>query len=265
MFSTAQKIKMIKTQDISPNPYQARRNFDKDALLNLSLSIKENGMLSPLIVRGFFGGYELICGQRRLRAAIMAGFKEVPAIIIKAKDAQCASLTLIENLQRENLSLSEEADGYYNLMAYHRIKKDRLLKNLSLDSIKVNEKVRLLSLSEKVRYKIEEKGFPEKFAKELLKLHDEEKQLEIIEKAEKEDLSFTDFSKIIKEELRSMSEKKKEKQKPFKHQNIEEKMPVYINTVKKTVELLRKSGAKVELLQNESEEISEFIVKIRKK
>ena len=95
MFSTAQKIKMIKTQDISPNPYQARRNFDKDALLNLSLSIKENGMLSPLIVRGFFGGYELICGQRRLRAAIMAGFKEVPAIIIKAKDVQCASLTLI--------------------------------------------------------------------------------------------------------------------------------------------------------------------------
>ncbi len=265
MIRTTQKIKMIKTADISPNPYQIRRNFDRKKLEELSLSIKENGMLSPVIVRGAFGGFELVCGQRRLRAAIMAGIKEVPAIIVKAGDAQCAQLTLIENLQRENLSFCEEAEGYYNLMAYHRIKREKLLGVLCLEWLRINDKVRLLGLSEKVRYKIEEKGYNEKFAKELLKLRDEEKQLEIIEKAEKEDWSFTSFSKAIKEEVKEMAQKRIWESKSFKDKSTKEKMPVYINTIKKTVELLKRNGARVELFQQENEEYGEFSLKIYKR
>lgn len=265
MIRTTQKIKMIKTAEISPNPYQARRNFDRKKLEELSLSIKENGMLSPVIVRGAFGGYELICGQRRLRAAIMAGLREIPAIIIKAGDAQCAYLNLIENLQRENLTFFEEAEGFYNMMAYHKIKREKLPGLLSLEWMRINEKVRLLGLSEKVRYKTEEKGYSEKFVKELLKLRDEEKQLEIIDRAEKEDWSFTRLSKEIKEEIKEMVRKRLWESKSFREKNITEKMPVYINTIKKTVELLRKNGAAVEFLQQENKEYSEFTVKIHKK
>lgn len=265
MIRTTQKIKMIKTADITPNPYQTRRSFDRKKLEELSLSIKENGILSPIIVRGAFGGFELICGQRRLRAAIMAGLKEIPAIVVKAGDAQCAQLTLIENLQRDNLTFCEEAEGYYNLMAYHHIKREKLLSILSFEWLRINDKVRLLGLSEKVRYKIEENGYSEKFAKELLKLRDEEKQLEIIERAAKEDWSFTSFSKAIKEEVKEMAQKRIWQSKTFKEKSSKEKMPVYINTVKKTVELLKKNGATVELLQQENEEYSEFSVKIYKK
>lgn len=265
MIRTTQKIKMIKTAEISPNPYQARRNFDRKKLEELSLSIKENGMLSPVIVRGGLSGYELICGQRRLRAAIMAGLREIPAIIIKAGDAQCAYLNLTENLQRENLTFFEEAEGFYNLMAYHKIKREKLPLLLSLEWMRINEKVRILGLCEKVRYKIEEKGYGEKFAKELLKLRDEEKQLEIIDRAEKEDWSFTRLSKEVKEEIKEMAKKRLWESKTFKEKNIREKMPVYINTVKKTVELLRKNGASVDFSQQENEEYTEFTVKIHKK
>lgn len=265
MIRTTQKIKMIKTAEISPNPYQARRSFDRKKLEELSLSIKENGMLTPVIVRGTFSGFEIICGQRRLRAAIMAGIKEIPAIIIKAGDAQCAQLTLIENLQRENLSFYEEAEGLYNLMAYHQMKREKLLSILSLDWTRVNDRVRLLGLSEKVRYKIEEKGYSEKFAKELLKLRDEEKQLELIERTKKDDWSFTSFSKAIKEEIKEMAQKRIWESKSFKEKSTAEKMPVYINTVKKTIELLKRNGAKVELSQQENVDYSEFSVKIYKK
>lgn len=265
MIRTTQKIKMIKTAEISPNPYQSRRNFDRKKLEELSASIKENGMISPVIVRGGLSGYELICGQRRLKAAIMAGLREIPAIIIKAGDAQCACLTLTENLQRENLTVFEEAEGYYNLMAYHKIKREKLLGILSLEWMRINEKVRLLGLCEKVRYKIEQKGYGEKFARELLKLRDEDKQLEIIERAEKEDWSFTTLSKKVKEEIKEMAQRRLWESRTFKDKNIKEKMPVYINTVKKTIELLKKNGATVEFSQQENEEYSEFIVKIHKK
>lgn len=266
MIRSAQKIRMVKISEIYPNPYQARRSFNKKTLDELAMSIKENGILSPLILRGALGGYEIICGQRRFRAAIIAGFKEVPAIIVKANDAKCALITVAENVQRENLSVFEEAESYYNLMAYHRIKKDRLSQILSLDYGYINEKVRILSLSDKVRYKAEESGLCEKFSRELLKIHDEEKQLEIIEKAVAEDLSFSDFAKEVKEELKKMSGAVKErKRKTVIRKNAEEEMPIFINTVKKTVELLKKNGAKVDFIQKEDENTSEFILKIHKR
>jgi len=262
MIRSTQKIKMIKTADIFPNPYQTRKSFERKELSSLCESIKEVGILSPIIVRGAVKGYELICGQRRLRAALMAGLKEIPAIIVRAGDAQCAQISLIENIQRKNLRLTEEAEGYYNLMAYHRIKKDRLLKIISIDSEKMSEKIRLLNLSEKVRYKIEENNFSENISKELLRLHDEEKQLELIDKIIKEELAQSEIHALINKSIKEMMQKKKEK--PNRKENLKEKMPVYINTVKKTAELLKQSGARTEILQTEDEEYIEFKLKIYK-
>lgn len=261
MIRTPQKIKMIKIKEIIPNPYQIRRNFNSEAISQLADSIKEVGMICPVIVRASIGGYELICGQRRTRAAAMIGMEAVPAIIVRAGDRQCALLSMIENLQRENITLFEEAEGYFNLVSYHRLKKEELVKGLSLESSRINEKIRLLSLSAPVRYKIEENRISEKAAKELLRLHDEEKQKEIIDLIAKEELTPGEISLAVKNTLREMSiNENKEKRGRKKAFN----MPLCINTVKKTTELLKKSGARVESEQTENEKYIEFTIKIHK-
>ena len=146
MIKKVQKIKMIKLKDIIPNPYQIRRKFDRKKLMLLSDSIKQKGVICPITVRLSSGGYEIISGQRRVIASKMAQKEEIPAIIIRANDAECAILSMIENLHRENLTQYEEAEGFFNLISYHRLKKDNLLSDLCMEGGGVNEKIRLLSL-----------------------------------------------------------------------------------------------------------------------
>lgn len=239
-----QKIKYIRINDILPNPYQLRRRFEQAELFQLADSIKQIGMLSPIIIRRTKNGYELVCGQRRLRAASIAGLKEVPSIIIKAGDAQCAELSLIENIHRKNLSEYEEAEGYFNLVSYHRKKKEFLKTSLSKDSSYINDRIRILSLSEKVRQKLEENKIDIESAKEFLKIHDEEKQLELLEKNKKTPHKIKKKKKITVEPTKRMS--------------------VFVNTINKTVELLEKNGAEVEITQQDNEKYSEFILKIKK-
>ncbi len=258
MFFSPQKIKMIKTEEISPNPYQIRRNFNAKKLQQLADSIKEVGIISPIIVRTSVKGYEIICGQRRFRAAMLIGMESLPAIVVRAGDKQCAQLSMVENLQRENLALFEEAEGFYNLMSYHRVKKDELAKNLSLESGRINEKVRLLSLDAPIRYKIEENGISEREAREIIKLHDAEKQSEILDKILKGEVSINELPSLVKETLREMSSGAKRGRKKACN------LPLCINTVKKTVDLLKKSGAKVELEQKEEEKYIQFTLKISK-
>lgn len=260
----SQKIRQIKIGDILPNPYQIRRNFDGVALSELAESIKQNGILSPVIVRGGVKGYELICGQRRVRAARMAGLEEVPAIIVKAGDAQCAELSMTENIQRQNLSHIEEAEGFFNLMAYHRVKKDKLQKNLSVGYTRINEKVRLLSLSETVRYKIEENKTPLNFLSEIIKVRDEDKQLEIIEEIAKGNLTYQKLCERVKKELRIMISEDKNKRQNNTSRSFEAKMPLFKNTVKKTVELLKKGGAQVTFEEKESDNYNEYILRVHK-
>lgn len=260
----SQKIRYIKIGDILPNPYQIRRNFDGVALSELAESIKQNGILSPVIVRGGVKGYELICGQRRVRAARIAGLNEVPAIIVKAGDAQCAELSMTENIQRENLSHIEEAEGFFNLMAYHRVKKDKLQRDLSVEYARINEKVRLLSLSENVRYKTEKNKTPLNFLSEIIKVRDEEKQLEIIEEIAKGELTYSKLCERVKKELRIMIGEERNKRQNNSSRSLEAKMPLFKNTIKKTVELLKKGGAHVTLEEKENENYNEYILRVHK-
>ena len=261
MIFAPQRIKMIKIDDINPNPYQIRRNFNLKKLEQLSNSIKEVGILCPLIVRSAAKGYEVICGQRRLRAALLAGMKSVPAFIVRAGDRQCAQLSMIENLQRENITFFEEAEGYYNLMSYHGVKKEELAKKLSVENGEISGKVRLLGIEPSVKYKIEESGISENAAKELLRLRDGEKQKEIIEKVAKGEINLKEMSSIIKESIREATQSTKDgkrgRKKAFN-------LPLCINTVKKTADMLKKSGAKVEMEQKEDEKYIEFTLKISK-
>lgn len=261
----SQKIKFIKIKDIFPNPYQIRRSFERNSLFELAESIKINGILSPVILRGSINGYEIICGQRRIRAAEIAGLSEVPAIIVRAGDAECAELSIVENIQRENLSFTEEAEGYFNLMSYHRVKKDKLQRVLSVKSERINEKVQLLNLSEKVRYKIEENNIPEKYARELLKIHDEEKQLDIIENIINDELTYSKLCDRIKKELLVMIKNEPLKESAQKSLlAFKSRLSLYKNTLNKTVEILKSNGAKVKMEEKECDKYSEFVFKIYK-
>lgn len=261
----SQKIKFIKIKEIFPNPYQIRRSFERNSLFELAESIKINGMLSPVILRGSINGYEIICGQRRIRAAEIAGLSEVPAIIIRAGDAECAELSMVENIQRENLNFVEEAEGYFNLMSYHRVKKDKLQRILSVKSERINEKIQLLNLSETVRYKIEENNIPEKYARELLKVHDKEKQLDIIENIANDELTYSKLCERVKKEVSMMI-----KNEPIKEASqksllaFKSRISLYKNTLSKTVEILKNSGAKVKMEEKECDKYSEFVFKIYK-
>ncbi len=260
MLSQPQKIKMIKVDSILPNPYQIRRNFEQTELLELAESIKEVGIIMPVLLRSNDYGYEIVCGQRRVRAAVLAGLSEVPAIIVRAKDCQCAELSMVENIHRKNLGYIEEGEGYYNLISYHRIKKDKLKKRLSVQPVRINEKIRLLRLSELVRYKLEEAGLGERCAASLLKLHDESKQLEIIEKAVKEELSDKDIDNLANKELKKMlkTERKSGKKKLSFDANI------FANTIDKTIDLLKNGGANLSHSRADDEKFIEYHIKIAK-
>ena len=262
MIKTAQKIKMLKIKDIIPNPYQIRRNFAQKELESLSQSIKEVGILSPLIVRRNTNGYELICGQRRHRAAIMAGLDEVPAIIIRAGDVQCAEISLIENIHRKNIGIFEEAEGFYNLVMYHKIKKDRLQKDITVDSLKINERVQLLSFTADARLKMETAEIDERYIKQILRIRSDVERTILINKIVNDKLSYYEtenyVNSYLKESVSSLSEK------TGKRKTSKDKTPLYDNTVKKTVELLKKNGAKVDFSRNDTEEYVEYSIKTLK-
>ena len=262
MIKTAQKIKMLKTRDIIPNPYQIRRTFEQKELETLAQSLKEVGMLSPLIVRRNASGYELICGQRRHRAALIAQMEEVPAIIVRAGDIQCAEISLIENIHRKNIGVFEEAEGFYNLMMYHDVKKEKLQKDLSVDSLRINDKVQFLGLNTEAKVKIESSGMDEKCIKQILRIHSDVERIILINKIVNEKLSYTDVEALVNDSLKDKISPMAEK--TGKRKVSKDKTPLYQNTVRKTVELLKKYGAKVEFSQKEEEEYIEYCIKTLK-
>jgi len=251
-----QKIKNINVEDIKPNPYQIRRNYNHLKLSSLASSIKEVGILTPLLLRTTAEGYEIISGNRRFRAALMAGLKMVPAIVLVAGDRQCAQLSLIENLQRENLTPFEEAETFYNLLSYHGMNREDLVKTAAIDDQYVSEKLKLLKIIPQARFKIEESNTDENSARELIKIHDKEEQLNAAELLIKEKLSPEDVSLLAKQINRKMANGKKK----IRYSNI----PLCRNTVKKTANILKDSGEKVELLQKEDENYVEYTLKVRK-
>ncbi len=261
MILAPQKIKMLKIEELKPNPYQIRRNFNAKTLKNLADSIKQLGILSPIVVRTTRDGYEIVFGERRVRAAQLAGLKTIPSVIIHAGDRECALLSMVENLHRENLTVFEEAEGYFNLISYHKLKKDNFLKKISLEEDRINEKMRLLSLPAPIRYKIEKNNIEENIARELLKLHDEEKQAEIIEKIKEDGLNKKQTATLVRNTLREMAQSDKTEKRRKKNTL---KTPLYINTVKETVELLKRNGAKTELSRTETDKTIEFTIKIAK-
>ena len=189
---------LMNINKVEPNREQPRKKFDEDTLLELSESIKQFGVLQPLLVTERKDYYEIIAGERRWRAAKLAGIKEVPVIIGKYTEQEIAEISLIENIQREDLNPIEEAQAYKRLLTEFNLKQDEVAERVSKSRTAVTNAMRLLKLSDKVQQMLIDEMLTTGHARALLAIEDEEKQYEVAQKIFDEKLNVRDTEKLVK-------------------------------------------------------------------
>ena len=189
---------IVKINEVEPNKNQPRRTFDEDALLELAESIKQHGVIQPLIVKKRDKYYEIIAGERRWRAAKMAGLKEIPVVIKDLSDQEIMEVALIENIQREDLNPIEEAQAYQRLIKEYNYKQDELAERVSKSRVAVTNSMRLLKLDERVQKMIIDDMISAGHARALLAITDSEKQYTLAMKVFDEKLSVRETEKLIK-------------------------------------------------------------------
>lgn len=225
------EIVQINVDKIIPNTYQPRKYFNEEALEELSQSIKKHGIIQPLTIRKCGESFELVAGERRLRAAKLATLEAVPCIIVDMSDIESAQVAILENLQRENLSFIEEAEAYYNLINDHNFTQEQIANQMGKKQSTIANKLRLLKLSSKVREVCLENKLTERHARALLSLPDEKMQLKVIKNVVKNKLNVKQTEELINKELLKLSGKQlngKDKK------NIKAVFPakLYVNTIK---------------------------------
>jgi len=202
-----EEIVEIPVDSIKPNPYQPRRNFDEEKLKEMAVTIKERGILEPLLVRKSAGGYELISGERRLRAAKIAGLKKVPCVIKTINDDEALEIALIENLQREDLNPVEEARAYKVLKDRFGMTQEEIAEKVGKDRATVANKMRLLKLPDEVLNGLVSGKISEGHAKVLLSLQSEREIVDFYRKIIKNSLSVRSLEKLV---LKKGKEKREE-------------------------------------------------------
>jgi ParB family transcriptional regulator, chromosome partitioning protein len=249
---------------VRQNTYQPRKYFNQDALLELSQSIREYGVLQPISVRLDGSRYELVAGERRLRASQLAGLSEIPAIVMDMTDTESAVLAIIENLQREDLNYIEEAEGYYNLIKDHGFTQEELAARIGKKQSTVANKLRILKLSDNIKEKLIEHGLTERHARALLKLNDEATQLRILDEVISKGLNVKNTEELIEKELEVQNiendEQEPEKEKAKYKWSINPR--IITNTLR---QIMDKNGIEAEYRHREKEDCLEIIVKIPKK
>ena len=222
---------MMKINMVEPNRDQPRRNFEEDALLELADSIKQYGVLQPLIVRKRNDYYEIIAGERRWRAAKMAGVKEVPVIIKEYNEQEILEIALIENIQRENLNPIEEAMAFKKLLEEFNLKQDEVAERVSKSRTAVTNSMRLLKLDQRVQQMIIDDMISTGHARALLAIDDPEQQYVLANKIFDEKLSVRETEKTIKEVKNPKKQKEKKIiENAFIYEDIEDKMKQVLGT-----------------------------------
>ena len=258
---------MMRINMVEPNRDQPRRNFEEDALLELADSIKQYGVLQPLIVRKRNDYYEIIAGERRWRAAKMAGVKEVPVIIKEYNEQEILEIALIENIQRENLNPIEEAMAFKKLLEEFDLKQDEVAERVSKSRTAVTNSMRLLKLDQRVQQMIIDDMISTGHARALLAIDDPEQQYVLANKIFDEKLSVRETEKLIKE-IKNPKKQKEKKiiENAFIYEDIEDKMKQVLGT-KVHVASKGKGKGKIEIeyySDKELERMFEMIMSIGK-
>lgn len=256
------KILMIPVEDIRPNPDQPRKAFDQEKLRELAQSLKENGMLQPVTVVLRGNRPVLVAGERRWRAAKMAGLQEIPCIAVEARREKGALLALLENLQREDMNCFEEAEGYARLIEVYGLTQEEAAARLGCSQSAVANKLRLLRLSEEQRARILAAGLTERHARALLRLPDEGSREAVLWQAAGQQLTVAETERLVEKVLLGEPEKRGRRRK--KPTPLIRDIRLFLNTVEHAVDTMRRSGVAATAQKEETEEYIEYVVRIPK-
>ena len=258
---------MIDIKKVEPNREQPRKKFDEDALIELSESIKQFGVLQPLLCQERDDYYEIIAGERRWRAAKIAGIKEVPVIIKKLSEQEIMEISLIENLQREDLNPIEEALAYKRLIDEFKLKQDEVAERVSKSRTAVTNAMRLLKLNEKVQQMVIDEMLTTGHARALLGIEDQDIQYVLAQQIFDQKLSVRDTEKLVKS---MQNEKKGKKKEPEKldskllaiYSDLEEQMKKIMGT-KVLINSKNSNSGKIEIEYYSQDELDRIIDLIR--
>lgn len=252
------KVVEIKIEKICPNPNQPRTDFSDEELSALSESISQNGILQPLTVRRSGDRFELIAGERRLRAAKLCGLEAVPCIICDISDRNSAILALVENIQRQDLSFFDEAAAIEKLISYYGMTQEEAASKLGKAQSTIANKLRLLRLTPDERVLITKFNLTERHSRALLKLASPEDRLVILEKVVTNKLNVDRTEKLVDDYIGKVKEKQSYKKRSKVFRNVK----IFVNTINKAVETMQAAGILADSRKIQSEDYIEYRVRI---
>ena len=255
---SAGQVLLIPSDSIYPNPNQPRKVFDQSELVNLAISIRMNGILQPITVREVENGYELVSGERRLRASKLAGLLNVPCIVVEVNSLKSAVFALIENLQRQNLGYFEEAQAINKLMKDFSLSQDEAARRLGKAPSTVSNKLRLLGLPEEARNLLSENGLSERHARALLRLQEED-IMEVLQKVIDRKLNVTQTEKLVDEYVSRGKAPKRQTKIMFSD------VKIFLNTINNALDTMQKAGIKAQLRREDKEDRYIYFIEIPKR
>jgi ParB family chromosome partitioning protein len=255
-------LRMVPVDQIVPSPYQPRSVFDDDRIDELSQTIKTHGVIQPIVVRLREGKYEIIAGERRWRAVVKLGWRTMPAIIREFNESQAASISLIENLQREGLTSIEEALAYQKLIELHQLTQESLAQRLGKSQSTIANKIRLLQLCEPVKQALLQRTITERHARAMLSLPSEELQVKILQDIVMKDLNVKQTEQRIEFWLQSIHSANEKKPRRV---SFSKDVRLAVNTIRQSVDMVKGSGMHVVSSEQEHEDHYEITIKIPKR
>ncbi|PKM62565.1 MAG: hypothetical protein CVU97_04625 [Firmicutes bacterium HGW-Firmicutes-21] len=271
------KIMMLEVTDIAPNPLQPRKCFDEEDITFLAESIKQFGIIQPIVVKAredqpclhlnneklYTATYELIAGERRWRAARRLGMKRIPCMVFETDKSGSAMLALVENIQRKELGIFEEATALQNLLLMTEMTQNDLARRLAVSQSSISNKLRLLKLTSEERSLIINASLSERHARALVRIDNERSRLALVKRIIERSLSATDTEKLIDDFLKGDFAKEKTQSKITRIGVIKD-MRFFFNTIDRAVSLLEDAGIKAKSEKVEYDDYLEVIIKVAK-
>jgi ParB family transcriptional regulator, chromosome partitioning protein len=256
-----EEVRKIPVAKIVPNRFQPRTIFDEEKIEELALTIRTHGIIQPIVVRECEDGkFEIIAGERRWRAVQKLGWAEIPAIVKNLNDKETASVALIENLQREELTPIEEAMAYAKLLELHHLTQEALAQRLGKGQSTIANKLRLLKLPQEVQEALLHRTITERHARALIVLKDKEKQLKLLQEIIDKQLNVKQTEDRVLKMLESANRKPKPKRKAFSRD-----MRIAVNTIRQSLTMVANSGVAVDSEEEEFDDYYQITIRIPKK
>ncbi len=243
------KVCYLPVEQIRPNPQQPRRAFRDSELGELSASIAQYGILQPLTVRKGEGDYELIAGERRLRAARLAGLAQVPCLIVAADDADAGLLALLENVQRQDLNCFEEAAAIAALIRRYGLSQEQVAEKLGRSQSAVANKLRLLRLGEEVRAQILRSGLTERHGRALLRLGTDDERLAVLDQVVARDMTVAQTEALVERTLHAIQTTP-----PPRRAYVIKDVRIFLNTIAHSLDVMKKAGVAAAMERTDGEE-----------